>query len=83
MAWVFTNNSRFYLHESESLLDGLLRTGHDISYQCKEGYCGACRVQRVKGSHAIDYPFEPLALISEDELLACCCIIRGFVRLNL
>lgn len=30
MTWVVTSKQRFYLHDSETLLDGLLRTGHDI-----------------------------------------------------
>ncbi len=37
MTWVMTSKKQFYLHDDESLLDGLLRTGHDINYQCKEG----------------------------------------------
>ena len=60
MTWVMTSKKQFYLHDDESLLDGLLRTGHDINYQCKEGYCGSCRIKRIASSHVIDYPFEPL-----------------------
>ena len=28
MGWVFTDETRFYLHENETLLDGMIRTEH-------------------------------------------------------
>ena len=82
MTWVMTSKKQFYLDDDESLLDGLLRTGHDINYQCKEGYCGSCRIKRIASSHVIDYPFEPLAMIEEDEILPCCCRVQGVIYIN-
>ena len=82
MTWVMTSKKQFYLHDDESLLDGLLRTGHDVNYQCKEGYCGSCRIKRIASSHVIDYPFEPLAMIEEDEILPCCCRVQGVIYIN-
>lgn len=82
MTWVITSRTRFYLHEDESLLNGLLRTGHQISYQCQEGYCGCCRVKLLSQSHAIEYPTEPLAMIADDEILPCCCQIKGIITLS-
>lgn len=82
MTWVITNQTQFYLHEDESLLDGLLRTGHDVEYQCKSGYCGSCRLRVVASSHPISYLEPPLAMIEDDEILPCCCQIQGVLKLG-
>ena len=82
MTWVITSKQRFYLHDDETLLDGLLRTGHDVNYQCREGYCGSCRVQRVSSSHEVEYTRIPLAMIDDDEILPCCCRVKGFIHIN-
>lgn len=82
MTWVTTNKMRFYLHDDESLLDGLLRTGHDVNFQCREGYCGSCRVLKLSSSHEVDYPFAPLAMIEDNEILPCCCRVKGVIHID-
>lgn len=82
MTWVTTSKMRFYLHDDESLLDGLLRTGHEVNFQCREGYCGSCRVQKLSSSHEVDYPFAPLAMIEDNEILPCCCRVKGVIHIN-
>lgn len=82
MTWVMTSKMQFYLHEEESLLDGLLRTGHEVNYQCREGYCGSCRVRNVSSSHPITYPFVPLAMVEADEILPCCCRVQGVIHID-
>lgn len=82
MTWVFTSKKRFYLHDDETLLDGLLRTGHDISYQCREGYCGSCRVTLSHASFPVTYAEPPLAMIEQGEILACCCKVKGLIHLK-
>ena len=78
MPWIFTDEMRFYLHEGESLLDGMLRPEHkDVRYMCQQGFCGACKM-RVKA--ATEYPKTkqiPLAHLDDDEVLACCCMPTG------
>ena len=37
---VITEDLIFHLEESETLLEGLERTGHKVEYQCRSGYCG-------------------------------------------
>ena len=68
---VITEDLIFHLEESETLLEGLERTGHKIEYQCRSGYCGACRVTLRSGS--VDYINPPLAYLRQDEILPCCC----------
>ena len=82
MTWVTTSKMRFYLHDDESLLDGLLRTGHEVNFQCREGYCGSCRVQKLSSSHEVDYPFAPLAMIEDNEILPCCCRVKGVIHID-
>ncbi|WP_230657666.1 class I ribonucleotide reductase maintenance protein YfaE [Psychrobacter sp. I-STPA10] len=83
MAWIITQQTRFYLHEDETLLDGLLRTGHKVEFQCKSGYCGSCRVKCVKSSQPITYDDNPLAMIEERDILPCCCKVVGVLTIEL
>ena len=68
---VITEDLVFHLEESETLLEGLERTGHKVEYQCRSGYCGACRVTLRSGS--VDYINTPLDYLRQDEILPCCC----------
>lgn len=83
MTWIITNHGRFYLHEDETLLAGLLRTGHDINYQCNEGYCGSCRLKLLAQSHPVTYAKQPLAMVDDCELLSCCCQVQGVVKIQI
>ena len=54
MSRVTTTDLHFHLLEGESLLDGLERTGHDVEYQCRSGYCGVCRLTLLSGAVSYD-----------------------------
>ena len=71
MVMVFTTDGVFDLRPDETLLEGLERNGYEVEYQCRSGYCGACRMKIVVGS--VDYPQPPLAFTAPDEILPCCC----------
>ena len=43
-----------------------------VEYQCREGYCGSCRMRLVKGD--VIYSQKPLAFINEGDILPCCCL---------
>ncbi|KEY60392.1 class I ribonucleotide reductase maintenance protein YfaE [Serratia sp. DD3] len=47
---------------------------HDVAveYQCRSGYCGACRLKLLKGKVA--YRQAPLAFVNDGEILPCCCM---------
>ncbi len=68
---ITTDAGYFELAPGDNLLDALLATGHAVEYQCRGGYCGACRTPVVNGS--VDYDDFPLAHINGDEVLPCCC----------
>ncbi len=72
MPTITTQDTFFDLNEGETLLEGLERTGHEIDYQCRSGYCGACRTRLVSGS--VTYQQQPLAFIQAGDILPCCCM---------
>ncbi|PHM63661.1 class I ribonucleotide reductase maintenance protein YfaE [Xenorhabdus ishibashii] len=64
-----------YIHYSSGLHDNLLEALEhgkiQPEYQCRQGYCGSCRVRLVKGK--VGYPCKPLAFVNEGEILPCSC----------
>ena len=77
---ITTHDHSFELLDGETLLDGLERTGHEVEYQCRAGYCGSCRVKLLSGS--VDYAELPLAFIGPDEVLPCCCMLKSDITLD-
>lgn len=72
MSLITTQDQSFRLVLHETLLDGLERTGHEVEYQCRSGYCGMCRVKILRGE--VRYLEQPLAFVATDEILPCCCV---------
>jgi len=52
----------------------------EVEYQCREGYCGSCRMRLVSGE--VTYREKPLAFISDGEILPCCCLPVGDIELE-
>ncbi|WP_066803160.1 2Fe-2S iron-sulfur cluster-binding protein [Moraxella oblonga] len=78
MGWVFTEEKRFYLHDGETLLDGMIRTEHkDVRYMCRQGFCGACKIKVHSSTCATSHKSSPLAMLDDGEVLACCCVCDG------
>lgn len=82
MSLIVTNNAQFILSEGENLLDALEHTGHEVEYQCREGYCGSCRTKIRKGADNVQYASIPLAFIAPDEILPCCCQVTGQIEID-
>lgn len=80
MTTVTTSDRHFHLLQGESLLDGLERTGHDVEYQCRSGYCGVCRLTLLAGE--VTYADPPLAYIGQSEILPCCCQVTEPIRIE-
>lgn len=70
-----------HAHPGESILETLERHGHSVEFQCRSGYCGACRTPLLAGK--VHYPSVPLAFISQGECLPCCCKPVGAIRLDI
>lgn len=80
MSVVNTRDARFHLLPGETLLEGLERTGHDVEYQCRSGYCGMCRLELIEGE--VSYASPPLAFVGPHEVLPCCCQFSGPVTVE-
>ncbi|PLL91046.1 2Fe-2S ferredoxin, partial [Klebsiella michiganensis] len=50
-------------------------------YQCREGYCGSCRLRLVSGQ--VDWLTEPLAFVQPGEILPCCCRAKGDIEIEM
>ncbi|XXQ69307.1 class I ribonucleotide reductase maintenance protein YfaE [Neisseriaceae bacterium B1] len=74
MPQISTDSKTFLLHDNETLLEALERTGHEIEYQCRSGYCGSCRTKILSGS--VSYDEMPMAFLMPDEILPCCCRVK-------
>lgn len=77
---VTTETASFVVDASDNLLEALERSGHDIEYQCRAGYCGSCRTRKISGS--VVYSDLPLAFVAPDEVLPCCCTVGSDLRLE-
>ncbi|WP_425416003.1 class I ribonucleotide reductase maintenance protein YfaE [Pseudoalteromonas qingdaonensis] len=77
-----TFNGKALTHESDSpsILHSLERQGETPAYQCREGFCGACRAVLVQGK--VKYSHEPLAFIRDGEVLLCCSTPDGDVIIS-
>ncbi|EKE73710.1 class I ribonucleotide reductase maintenance protein YfaE [Gallaecimonas xiamenensis] len=54
------------------ILDQLLLKGIPVEYQCRAGFCGACRMRLKSGE--VRYLETPIAYINEGEVLTCCTV---------
>nr|WP_323901691.1 class I ribonucleotide reductase maintenance protein YfaE [Aeromonas caviae] len=68
-------------HPGESVLETLERHGHHVEFQCRSGYCGACRTPLLAGK--VHYAAVPLAFVSQGECLPCCCQPVGAIKLDI
>lgn len=84
-------NTRITLHQSgeqlvceqehPSLLAALESHQVAVEYQCRSGYCGACRMRLLAGE--VTWLTEPLAFIQPGEILPCCCRARGDIEIEM
>ncbi|WP_312950909.1 class I ribonucleotide reductase maintenance protein YfaE [Superficieibacter sp.] len=67
--------------EHPSLLAALEFHQVAVEYQCREGYCGSCRMRLVAGQ--VEWLTQPLALVQQGEILPCCCRAKGDIELDM
>jgi|TARA_B110000116_G_C16702828_1_gene520678 ferredoxin len=61
-----------HFRSAKNLLESLEAQNIQVPYQCREGYCGACRCKKISGQ--VTYIKEPMAWINDDEILPCVSI---------
>lgn len=64
----------------ETLLQSLSRAGLALESQCRQGYCGACRLPLLAGR--VRYRQPPLAWLAPGDCLPCCAEPLGEIRLG-
>lgn len=52
-----------------------------VEFQCREGFCGSCRIKLTKGK--VHYTHAPIAFIQRGEILPCCCRPLGSIEIEL
>jgi len=68
-------------HYANNLLESLEAQDVQVHYECRDGYCGACRTDLIEGEVA--YLQEPMAWINTGEILPCCCVPKAPLKLKL
>lgn len=79
--YLLRSQQQFEFHNQCSLLDFLAQQQIAHEYQCREGFCGACRASIKKGK--VSYPTAPLAFVNHNEILLCCCKVESDLELDL
>ncbi len=64
------NKQEIYIYGDKSLLTELEQENIIISHNCRQGHCGSCVLQLLKGNVIHNKSLVPL---SQDEILACQC----------
>lgn len=72
---------QLHFQHARTLLESLEAQQVAIHYQCREGYCGSCRVELLEGE--VHYLEDPMACINDNEILPCCCIPRTAIKIKL
>lgn len=62
---------RVEVDSTKTVLENLEAKKFNLDYQCREGYCGCCRMKLVSGE--VSYITEPLGYMEEGDILPCCC----------
>lgn len=65
---------------ARTLLEALEAQHMPVQYQCRSGYCGACRCKKTSGDVA--YIQEPMAWINDDEILPCVAVPKSDLQLQ-
>lgn len=73
MPTVTVNEQQFEFDGSVSnILNALEQQQKPVHFQCREGFCGACRCKLISGQ--VEYLQQPLAFVRKGEFLPCCSV---------
>lgn len=76
---IFIQGIEIVAHRQQSLLQALEAAGFAPEYQCRQGWCGACKNTLLSGE--VEYSSEPMAHLQSNEVLTCCCKAKGNIEL--
>lgn len=69
-----------YPLQGETILETLERANLNPEYQCRQGYCGHCRLKIAEGS--IRYQEYPIAYCRPGEIIACCAEVKEDILID-
>jgi ferredoxin len=80
---IYSTNLKIVSKKNKSsLLNILLKNNIKINYQCRDGYCGTCKVILITGK-IYYFPKSPLAMLQKNEIVSCCCIVLSDIQIKL
>lgn len=68
------NGQTFTGNNQQIILEQLEQQGIRVSYSCRAGLCGCCKISLVKGEVS---PLKATAIKNDGYILACCCIPKN------
>lgn len=74
MATIKIKNKTIPVQPHQTLLEAVEQAGLEPEFQCRNGFCGACKARLKKGS--AHYATPPLAYCDDDEVLMCCACLK-------
>ncbi|AAO26899.1 putative iron-sulphur binding protein [Buchnera aphidicola str. Bp (Baizongia pistaciae)] len=81
---IILNNNKviYYKPQNITLISILEKNDIILDSQCKQGYCGSCRIKLLKG-HVYYKNIFPLASCKPKDIFPCCCTISGSILIKI
>lgn len=64
------NGTEYPLNQDKTVLENLEAHALKMEFHCRDGFCGACRAQLIKGQ--IKQINTPIASFRKGDILTCC-----------
>ena len=81
MTRVTVNNSIVFDYDAEfSLLDSMEENEVPVTYNCRGGYCGLCKVKLTQGK--VTWVQDSLVSLQSEDVLTCCCVPDGPISIE-
>jgi len=80
--YIINKNYNIYSNKNtRTLLEILELHNIKIEYQCRQGYCGFCKIYLKRGN--IYYPkrCKPIAFLQPGEICTCCCYLKSNIEI--
>jgi ferredoxin len=80
-AKVIVNEHTVFDYDDEfSLLDSMEQHQVPVTYSCRGGYCGSCKIKLKRGN--VIAVQDSLVPLQANEVLACCCVPDGPISIE-
>lgn len=76
--YIINKNYNIYSNKNKYTLLKILELHNiKIESQCRQGYCGYCRIYLKKGNIYYPKKNQPIAYLKPGEICSCCCYLQG------